>query len=166
MPPKPELRVFLDSDVIAAALYSAEGPAGAILEHFVNGKLMIIISQQVLEEVIQAINENLPEALHIFRRLLVSFPPEIVKNPSSEDIANWAQVIHSEDAAILAAAVAAQPDYLISGDNHFFGNPEIVQKSGLHILTPAHFLVLSSDLADASYLPQKPTFTTSSLGGG
>ena len=166
MPAKPELRVFLDSTIIVAALYSAEGPAGTILEHFVDGKLMVIISQQVLEEVIQTINENLPEALPIFRRLLVSFPPEVVKNPSPADIANWAQIIHPEAAAILAAAVAAQPDYFISEDKGFFENPEIAQKSGIHILTPAHFLVLSSEIANVNYRSQKPNFTPSSLSGG
>jgi putative PIN family toxin of toxin-antitoxin system len=166
MPPMPKLHVFLDSTVIAAALYSASGPAGNILEHFINGKLTVIISQQVLEEVIQAVNEKLPRALPTFKKLLVSFPPEIVKNPSPEEVSNWAQVINSEDAAILAAAVAAQPDYFISGDKHFFENPEIVQKSGLRIITPAHFLVLSSEIADVSYRSQKPNFTVSSLSGG
>lgn len=166
MPPKPELRVFLDSNVIATALYSPEGPAGIILEHFINGRLMVVISQQILEEVIRAINEKLPDTLPTFRRLLVSIPPEIVKNPSPEEVANWAQLIHSENAALLAAAVAAQPDYLISGDKHFFENPEIVEKSGLRIITPAHFIVLSSELTYMNHQAPRPTFTTSHLSGG
>ncbi len=84
------------------------------------------------------IKEKLPEALPTLRRLLVSMPLEINENPTPEEVARWAEVIHTEDAAILAAAVAAQPDYLVTGDKHFY--PGTAEKSGLHIVTPSQFL--------------------------
>jgi predicted nucleic acid-binding protein len=121
-------------------MYSSEGASGIILEHFVEGRLRVVISQQVLEEVVRTIKEKLPEALPALRRLLVSTPPEIGKDPPPEEVARWAEVIHTEDAGILAAAVVAQPDYLVTGDKHFFENPGIVEKSGLRIVTPAQFL--------------------------
>jgi predicted nucleic acid-binding protein len=43
----------------------------------------------------------------------------------------------SEDASILAAAIAAQPDYLVTGDRRFFENAEIINRTGLRIVTPA-----------------------------
>jgi len=46
------------------------------------------------------------------------------------------------DAAILAAAMGAQPDYFVTGDKHFTGNPGIAEEAGLHIVTPARFLRL------------------------
>ena len=110
------------------------------MEHFVEGRLEVVISQQVLEEVVRAVKKKLLEVLPTLRRLLVSAPPEIRKNPPLEEIARWTEVIEAEDAAILAAAVAAQPDYLITGDKHFLGNPGISKKSGLHIVSPAQFL--------------------------
>jgi putative PIN family toxin of toxin-antitoxin system len=143
MPLKPKLRVFLDSNVILAALCSPGEPAGAILERFLSGELAVVISQQVLEEVVQTIKEKLSDALPVFKKFFVSLPPEIVKNPSPAEVVNWSQLIHLQHAAILAAAIAAQPDYLITIDQHFFENPEIVKKSGLRIVTPAQFLVLS-----------------------
>jgi len=42
--------------------------------------------------------------------------------------------------AILAAAVAAQPDYFVTGDRQFIENPEIAGKTELHIVTPAQFI--------------------------
>ena len=140
MQPKPRPRVFLDSNVIFSGLYSSSGAPGAILEHFVEGRLRVVISQQVLEEVVRTVKEKLPEALPTLRRLLMSAPPEVRKNPSFEEAARWAEVIGAHDAAILAAAVAAQPDCLITGDKHFFDNPIISEKSGLHIVSPAQFL--------------------------
>jgi len=140
MPLNPKLRVFLDSNVIFSGLHSSEGPSGVILEHFINGKLTVVISQQVLEEVVRTIKEKVPDALLALKRLLTSVPVEIVKNPTPAEIAHWAEKIHPEDAAILAAAIAAQPDYFITGDKGFLKNHYIEQRSGLHILTPAQFL--------------------------
>ena len=141
MPAEPKPRVFLDTNVIFSGLYSSEGPAGIILEHFINGRLIVVISQQVLEEVISTIKEKLPESLPALMRLLLSVTLEIVKNPVPNETARWSKVImHPEDAIILAAAIAAQPDYFITGDKHFLANPEILEKSGLSIVNPAQFL--------------------------
>jgi putative PIN family toxin of toxin-antitoxin system len=137
---KPKLRVFLDSNVIFSGLYSAEGAPGIILERLIEGELKGVISQQVLDEVVRAIKLKLPEALPALRKLLMSLPLEIRPDPLPEEIAFWTGVIHSEDASILAAAVAAQPDYLITGDKHFWENPDLSERSGLRIVAPAQFL--------------------------
>jgi putative PIN family toxin of toxin-antitoxin system len=142
MSQKNNVRVFLDSNVIFPAFCSPEEPASAILELFLKGELTIVVSQQVLDEVIQTTKEKLPDALPIFRKFFISSLPEIVKNPTSAEINIWAQNISLQNASILAAAVAARPDFLITTDQHFFENPEIVEKSKLRIVTPAQFLVL------------------------
>ena len=140
MQPRARPRVFLDSNVIFSGLYSAEGAPGIILRHFVEGRIRVVISQQVLEEVVRTIKEKLPEALPVLRKLLVSTPPEIRKDPTPGEVSYWTEVVQSEDAPILAAALAAQPDCLVTGDKHFLENPIIMEKSGLHIVTPAQFL--------------------------
>jgi putative PIN family toxin of toxin-antitoxin system len=140
--PKPEPRVFLDTNVIFSGLYSSRSAPGAILEHFVKGRISVVISQQVLEEVIRVIKEKLPEALPTLKRLLVNAPPEIEADPSPEAVRQWTKVIPPADAAILAAAIAAKPDYFITGDNHFLENHIIIEKSGLNITSPAQFIKL------------------------
>jgi putative PIN family toxin of toxin-antitoxin system len=140
MQPRPRPRVFLDTNVIFSGLYSSQGAPGKILEGFIDGKLEIIVSQKVLEEVVRTIKKKLPEALSALNRLLVSIPPEIVEDPSPEEVAHWTKVIDAEDAAILAAAVAAQPDYLVTGDSHFLSSPHIAEESGLQIVTPGQLL--------------------------
>ncbi len=146
MPKKPKLRVFLDSNVIFSGLYSAEGPAGIILDRFIDGELVVVISQQVLREVVATIKEKLPAALPVLRAFLGSISLEIIKDPTAGEVATWTQIIHQEDAAILAAAVTAQPDYLITGDKHFLRNlNKITEKSGLRIVTPGQFLAYLSE---------------------
>ena len=132
--------VFVDANVLFSALYSAKGPAVSILDDFVVGKIRVVISQQVLEEVIRNLKAKLPYALHAFQHLLINTPPVIVKNPSPEEVREWSKLINFDDAGILASAVAVQPDYLITGDKHFFENPNIVEKSGLRVITPGQFL--------------------------
>jgi len=140
--PKPEMRVFLDTNVIFSGLYSSHGAPGAILRHFIEGRIHVVVSQQVLEEVIRTVKEKLPEALPVLKRLLINAPPEVGADPSPEAIQQWTEELHPADAAILAAAIAAKPDYFVTGDNHFLGNQAIKETAGLNILTPVQFMKL------------------------
>jgi putative PIN family toxin of toxin-antitoxin system len=138
--PEPKTRVFLDSNVIFSGIYSSKGAPTVILERFIEGRLMVVVSQQVMDEVIRTIKEKLPEGLPALRKLLVNAPPEIRKDPTPEEIKRWSELLDIGDAAILAAAVVAQPNYFITGDKHFIENPEIAEKAGLQIVTPAQFI--------------------------
>jgi putative PIN family toxin of toxin-antitoxin system len=142
MVPSHRPRVFLDSNVIFSGLYSPEGAPGIILEHFVKGSIGVVVSQQVLEEVVRTVRAKLPDALPTLRRLLVSIPPEVIADPEREEIERWVKKLPLGDAAILAAATGAQPDYFITGDKHFTQNPGIGEEAQLHIVTPARFLEL------------------------
>ncbi len=138
--PKPKSRVFLDSNVVFSGLYSPDGAPGVILEHFVKGNISMVVSQQVLEEVIRTIKEKLPDALPALRNFLLNMPPEVVADPKRGDIERWTKHLQIGDAAILAAAISARPDYFITGDKHFLDNREIAESAGLNIATPAQFL--------------------------
>lgn len=137
---RPRPRVFLDSNVIFSGLYSSQGAPGVILEHFVNGVIRVVVSQQVLEEVIHTIKEKLPEALPALRTLLVNAPPEVTADPKPGDIERCAKRLPVADAAILMAAIASQSDYFVTGDNHFIENSSIAEEAGLRIVTPSQFL--------------------------
>ncbi len=139
-------RVFLDSNIIFSGLYSPQGAPGIILEHFVKGTVRVVVSQQVLEEVVRTIKARLPGALPALRRLLVSAPPEVIADPQLRETGRWTKKLPLGDAAILAAAIRARPDYFVTGDRHFTGDPAIAEEAGLHIVTPADFLrVLGRD---------------------
>lgn len=145
---KPRLRVFLDANVIFSGLYSSRGAPGTILKYFVEGCITLVVSQQVLEEVIRTIKEKLPESLAALNRFLINAPPEVIANPSSDEIRRWAKNIHTSDAVILAAALAAHPDYFITGDNHFLENRAIKEGVDLKIISPAQFMTLMEQDSD------------------
>jgi putative PIN family toxin of toxin-antitoxin system len=142
MAPRHKPRVFLDSNVIFSGLYSSEGAPGIILEHLVKGSIRAVVSQQVLDEVVRTVRAKLPDALPALRRLLVSTPPEVVADPELQEMERWMNKLPLWDAAILVAAIGAQPDYLITGDKHFTENPIIAEEAGVHIVSPADFLKL------------------------
>ncbi len=135
-----KLRVFLDSNILISGLYSEKGGPGIIVDHFITGKIAIIISQKVLNETIEVLSEKLQEIIPFLKKFLLSYPPEIVKDAKAESIKKWSGLINEEDAIILESAVSCKPDYFITGDNHFFNDPLIKKKSGLKILRPESFV--------------------------
>lgn len=133
-------RVFLDSNVVFSGLYSSQGPPGIIVQRHAEGRLKVVISRQVLHEVVRTVTERLPRALPTLRAFLENAPPEICADARPREAAKWMEFLHAEDAAILAAAVAARPDYFVTGDRHFIDNPLIARKARLFIVTPARFI--------------------------
>ncbi len=137
MPKKP--RIFLDANVIFSALYSLKGAPNAILEAYLDGRLGVVVSRQVLEEIISNIHKKRPDLLPRLYFFLEQAPFEIQPDPSVEEVAQWAKVINPPDAPILAAAIAAGSDFLVTGNTTHF-TPEVARKAKLCILTPAQFI--------------------------
>ena len=133
-------RVFLDSNVIFSGLYSSQGSPALILEHFVQGNISVVVSQQVLEEVVRTIKAKLPDALPVLKKLFISTPPEVTPDPPLEAIKRRKKKLSIADAAVFEAAITARPDYFITGDNHFLNDPRLAEGTDLHIVTPAEFL--------------------------
>ena len=131
-----KLKIFLDSNVLISGLYSEKGGPGMILDYFIAGKISIIISQKVLNEVIEVLSEKLQKMLHFLQEFLLSYPPEIIKDAKPENIKKWSGLVNEDDAMILESAMSCQPDYFITGDKHFFNSPLIEKRSGLKILRP------------------------------
>jgi putative PIN family toxin of toxin-antitoxin system len=134
------LKIFLDSNVFISGLYSEKGCPGLILDNFIMGKINISISQKVLNEIIAVILKKIPELQTTLQEFLLSYPPEIIKDPDTKNIEKWSGIINLDDAMILESAISCQPDYFITGDKHFFENPLIEKRSGLKIIKPADFL--------------------------
>jgi len=133
---KPPL-VFLDSNVIFSGPHSPDGPPGAILTHLLDGNITAVVSRQVLEEVVRTFKKKLPRALPALREFLLSSPLKVVGDPEPDEVARWAGVMQEEDASILAAAIAAEPDFFVTGDSHFLNNTRLKKRSTLAICSPS-----------------------------
>jgi len=140
MAEKARTRVFVDSNVIFSGLYSGKGPPGAVLERAVEGRFTMVISRQVLDEVVRVIAVKLQDALPALRVLLLNMPLEVCEDPDAPLVEAWAKIVGADDAPIAAAASAAEVDLLVSGDNHFLKVRAAAEKKGLRIISPSEFL--------------------------
>ena len=132
-------RVFLDTNVLFSALHSSVGAPNAILEAYLRGQIEVVVSRQVLEELIRTIHQKRPQLITRLYFFLQEAPFEVQPDPTSDEVARWEQVIHPPDAPILAAAIAARPDFLITGNRRHFTS-EVAALAGLAIVSPTEFV--------------------------
>jgi predicted nucleic acid-binding protein len=134
-------KVFMDSSALIAGLASSKGASNVILALAEADLLALVVSEQVLVEVERNLQEKLPRALPEYRRFLAACPLERGDLPSAAEVAAARQIIHSDDAPILAVAMALGVDYLVTiNRKHFLEDPEVAQKSHLRLGTLGDFL--------------------------
>jgi len=105
------------------------------------GLYQLVVCRQVLDEAERNLRKKLPAALPIFAQLMEAIAPEVAPDPSQEEVIRWQSVIEAKDAPILAAAVIAAPDWLLTLDVKDFINPtRVAEESGLRIAVPADFV--------------------------
>jgi predicted nucleic acid-binding protein len=132
-------RVFLDASVIIAGAASSTGASRAVLMLAEVGLFQGVVSAQVLEECQRNLAKKLPAALSAYSELLSKLNLEVINNPSSVEYSPWLTIIEPKDAPILAAAVLAQVDRLLTLNTRDF-TQNVAQQSGLNIQTPSEFI--------------------------
>ncbi|HAT14767.1 MAG TPA: hypothetical protein DCS91_15395 [Microcoleaceae bacterium UBA11344] len=132
-------RIFADSSVLIAGCGSRTGASRAVLTMAEIGLFKLVISDQVLEECDRNLRKKIPAAMPIFTELLAAINPEIQPDPSLEASSQWAAIIEAKDTPILAAAVLANVDRLLSLNTKDF-TAQVAAQSGLIIQTPAEFV--------------------------
>ncbi|MBC8248232.1 MAG: PIN domain-containing protein [Anaerolineales bacterium] len=133
--------IFADASVLVAGAGSRTGASRAVLVMAEIGLYRLVVCRQVLDEAERNLRKKLPGALPVFAELMAAIGPEILPDPSSEEVGRWQSVIELKDAPILAAAVTAAPDRFLTLDVKNFIEPaHVAEKSGLRIETPAEFV--------------------------
>ena len=129
-------RVFIDASVFFAAIYSPSGSARDLLRLAMEGKVNLVISQNILEEVERNILKKAPQASGYYHALLATLALEMVSAPAQAAV-DAVEYVAEKDAHVIAAAIEAKPDYLVTYDQkHLLNRPEVAEKSGLTIVTP------------------------------
>ena len=103
------------------------------------GLFTLVVSRQVLDEAERNIRRKLPRALSNFADQMAHLNLEILADPTLEASAEWEGVIEAKDAPILAAAVAAKVDRILSLNTKDF-TQEVAERCGIPIQTLAHFI--------------------------
>jgi len=130
-------RVFLDTSALLSGLNSPFGASGFIISLFKLKKIIIVISPEVISEAEKTIKDKFPLLKIPFLDFLAS-QSIITQKLTPKEIKSAYKIINSEDAPILAGAIKAKVDFLITLDKKF---QEIAKnKVKLKILSPGKFL--------------------------
>lgn len=138
--PAERWRVFLDTNVLVAGLASRTGASAAILDLGEAEEIVIVLSRQVLVEADRVILAKFPHLIDRYRLFLKNLAPLLADDPEPSAVTAAAQVIHPDDAPILAAAKHEAIDYLVTLNTRHFTSPQVRAFLAVPIVTPAEFL--------------------------
>ena len=131
-------KVFLDASVIIAAILSSDGGSAKILSLASKGKILAIISQTVVLEVLEhkeKIGKTEDEINDFVLRSKIVVREEI----SYEEAKKYFESVEKDDAHLVAGAKLTKCDYLISLDKkHVLSLND--KFSPLKIVDPKEFL--------------------------
>lgn len=136
-----EVRCFLDTSVLLAAVFSATGGARRILELGEAGLVHPYVGPRVLQEADAVLTRKLPEGKALFA-LLLDRAGVAVGPPAGEAARTRARslITYAPDAHILAEAIECAAHYFVSLDRaHLVGQPE-AHELPFPVGTPGDFL--------------------------
>ena len=113
-----------------------------LLELARRGSIHVVASRLVIREAERNLRRKAHRsAAHAFHRFLEEIPLVVVPTPESGVLARYEAAIHPKDVPVLAAAIEAKVDYLVTLDRkHFFTKAVLSRVGHLKVLTPGEFL--------------------------
>lgn len=133
-------KMFLDTSAMIAGIVSPAGAAREVMRLCEAGAVELLVSRQVLTEADRNLSVKLPALVPDYRRLMHRMSPTLVEDPTHREVVQARRVIHHKDAPILAAAISAEVDYLITWNIKHFHKPPVMQAVRFRIATPGEFL--------------------------
>lgn len=108
-------RVFIDSSVLIAAAISSSGSARDLILSSIRNESKLVVSDLVFEETERNLSQKAPKALPAFKLFKEVLSPELVNAPKLF-ILKASKVVNVKDAPIVAAALEAKADFLVTYD--------------------------------------------------
>ena len=130
------IRVFVDASVLFAACYSASGASREIVRLAIQDGIRLVMSDVVQEEARRNLKAKAPKALPFLDQLLELVPYELVE-ATREEVLRAQAYTEAKDAPVVAAAVQAQVEYLVSLDRvHLVEVPGVAEESEMATVLP------------------------------
>lgn len=129
------MRVFLDANVLFSAARSSESPLNGFFHLAEAGVCELLASPFTLDEARRNIARKHPAKLAELEQLILQI--SICREAGAEEML-WARStgLAEKDAPVLAAAVQAKADILVTGDRTDFGGLYGRKLRGLEVLPP------------------------------
>ena len=138
----PNLSIFLDSSALMAGIISSQGASRTLPILSEEGRINLVVTEQVIVEVERNIAKKVPKALHLSREMILKAKLLIHRDPSVDELTDHRDWIsHPADLPILVAAVKAQVNFFVTlNTHHFLDDPLVALRSGLTLATPGEVL--------------------------
>jgi predicted nucleic acid-binding protein len=140
------VRIFLDANVLFSAALSAQGRAGTLIRVAIASRCTLLASAHVTGEAERNIALKVPGALVRLASILAQL--ELTEDAGDELVA-WAGEVGlpPKDAPVLAAAVLARADLLVTGDQRHFGSLYGKTLRGVRVVTSPDAIALVAEAA-------------------
>ena len=114
--------VFLDANILFSAAYDPDNRAAILLAEAREGRCIGLISPYAVEEARRSLSKKRPETVSSLDRWLrhLRIVPDAAPAQVRDAVAR--HLVPVEDAPILAAALQAGAEYLVTGDRTHFGH--------------------------------------------
>ncbi len=143
------IRAFLDANVLFSAARSRTGAGNGIIELArVLPGIDLFMTEYALAEAEGNLRKKSPKSLSEFQRLKPTI--QVCRTPPRElesRVSKAAPLVPRKDLPILAGAVFAEVDWLVTYDDEHFGNLYGKDVHGVLILEPRHAVHLIRHLA-------------------
>jgi predicted nucleic acid-binding protein len=148
------MRIFLDASNWFTAAFSLDGGSAALLCLAEAGLIDMVATPRVLAEAEKNIKEyasSKPDSATI----LLSWYDRVnrsryesIPDPSEEEEAEWAHLVVAKDRHVLAGALKAQANVLLTYDRRHLLRPEVIQGFSIPIQHPQTFFQANPDLQE------------------
>lgn len=120
------LRALIDSSALMAAVLSETGAAYDLLEAGREGRIALFASLYVLREVERNLNRKAPRGLPAFRSRRGQLS---LVDPPVDLVVTVARHVELKDAPVVAAALEARADYLVTYDRrHLLAHADMIRQ--------------------------------------
>jgi len=136
------MRVVLDTNVVVSAAVNPKGPPAQVIRAWRNRSFEWLTSPALLDELARTLHSPRVRCYMAWGEDEVAqFVSVVQQRVELVSPTNLIDAISADpsDNRVLEAAVAAQADYVVSGDHHLL---EVKTYEGVQIVTPARFVAI------------------------
>lgn len=134
-------RIFLDACILVTAANSPDGGSARLLQIAGEGKVKLLVTRRVVHEAKDNIIDLFGRPLWVwFARIIGPLRVSLADSPTKDEKAEWSRITHEKDTHVLAGAIKAKADILISLDRRHVLKPSVQEAFPIPIMSPGDFL--------------------------
>lgn len=137
------IKVFFDASALFSAAYSTTGGSRELIRWAIQGRIELLVSEDVLEETTRNLQLKAPDKVEVFQTLMGLLDLTVIPDPSKKQVWDSENHVAQKDAAIIAAVKKSGADFFVTLDKqHLLDKPELAEYAGVPIGTPKEALDL------------------------